>query len=178
MSSDFLPSDYQQPKSGSANYMKFEDGENRFRILSKPIVGWEDWDDKKPIRFRMNEKPAKPINPDKKIKHFWAFLVWDYKDKAIKILEITQASIQSAITSLTKDDDWGSPFEYDIKVNKSGQSLDTEYVVNPVPHKPITEEIKSAQAAKPVRLEALFEGEDPFDVPAKEAGESDDLPFS
>lgn len=172
---DFLPNDYETPKSGS-HYLKLQDGENKFRILSRPIIGWLDWDDKKPLRFRMNEKPAKSIDPKKPIKHFWALVVWDYSDSKVKILEITQSSIQGAIQSLTKDADWGSPFEYDIKVIRTGKDLDTKYTVNPVPHKPIAQEIREALIATPVNLEALYDGEDPFAV-TENAAATSDLPF-
>ncbi len=141
---DFLPQDYEAPVSSAHNYFKFEKGENRFRILSKPIIGWLDWQDKKPLRFRFDKKPTAPIDPKKPIKHFWAFVVWNYKSEALQILEVTQSSIQGAIQSLTRDADWGSPFLYDIKVIKAGELLDTTYTVNPVPHKPVTKEVQAA----------------------------------
>lgn len=171
---DFLPSDYEAPK-GNSNYMKFQKGENRFRILSKPVLGWLDWEDKKPLRFQMKQKPEAPIDPKKPIKHFWAITVWDYTDNAIKVLEITQSSIQKAITDLAKDSDWGNPVGYDIKVVRKGDGMETEYSINPVPHKPISEEIKEAYMNRPTNLEALFSGGDPFEV--KTGAVVDDLPF-
>ena len=41
---NFLPIDYEVPEK-AGNYMKFEDGINRFRILQKPIFGllYSDW---------------------------------------------------------------------------------------------------------------------------------------
>jgi len=175
MSNDsFLPEDYVQ-LTGNKNYMKFEQGENRFRILSKPIIGWIDWKDKKPLRFGIKDKPSAPVDPTKPIKHFWAFVVWDAKENSIKILEITQAGIQSAIGTLAKDADWGSPFNYDIKVVKTGEKLETEYAVNPVPHKAISKEIKELLAAKPIDLQKLFAGEDPFETDKLVV--VDDLPF-
>lgn len=158
---NFLPADYEAPKSNSP-YMKLEEGENRFRILSAPIIGWEDWNDKKPVRFRFNAKPDKPIDPLKPIKHFWAFIVFNYVDAKIQILEITQASIRKRLEFLSKDSDWGSPFGYDIKVVKTGQQKDTEYSVNPCPQKPIDSGIKELFAATPIDLEELFRGGDPF----------------
>lgn len=159
--SDFLPPDYEAPKNESA-YMRFKNGENKFRILSKPIIGWLDWKDNKPLRFHMKNKPVKPIDPAKSIKHFWAFVVWDYADGKIKILEITQSGIQTSIQSLSRDEEWGSPFDYDIKVIRKGEKLDTEYSVQPSPKKPIADEVQAALINATIDLEQLFSGGDPF----------------
>lgn len=160
---NFLPDDYQAPKSTSPLYMKLQDGENRIRILSRPIVGWEDWTlDRKPVRYTMANKPPKSIDPAKPMKHFWAFIVWNVNEEQIQIMEITQATIRGCLESLSKDADWGSPFEYDIKINKKGEKMDTEYTVNPAPHKPVSVEILKAFKDRPIQLEALFESLDPF----------------
>lgn len=158
---DFLPDGYEAPVNGGG-YMKLEDGENKFRILSKPIIGWLDWKDKKPLRFGLKFKPEKPIDPESPIKHFWACIVYNYKAKEIQILEITQATIQQGIEALTKDEDWGAPFFYDMKIIKSGEKKDTKYVINPSPKKDLTEEQKKAALEKRVNLSALFKGEDAY----------------
>jgi hypothetical protein len=157
----FLPDGYELPKSNGA-YMKLQDGENRIRILSQPVMGWEDWKDNKPIRFKMADKPTKSIDPKKAVRHWWAFIVWDYADQQIKILHITQAGIKAAITGLCKDVDWGSPYTYDLKILKNGKGMETEYVVNPVPHKAIPAMVKQAFEEKPCNLDALFDNLDPF----------------
>lgn len=158
----FLPEGYEAPRANS-NYMKLEKGENRFRILSKPIIGWEDWTpEKKPIRFMPNEKPEKPIDPNRPVKHFWAMIVFNWFKNEIQILHITQRSIQTSIEQLAKDKDWGNPFNYDLKITRDGDGMETEYTVNPVPHKPVGEEVLRAFADKPIYLPALFQGADPF----------------
>lgn len=157
----FLPPSYEAPKSASG-YMKLEDGENRIRILSSPILGWEDWKDKKPLRYRFDDKPDKPIDSSKPVKHFWAFIVWNYKAQLIQILEITQASIRKRIEALCQDSEWGAPYSYDIKIVKSGESVDTEYALNPTPHKQVDPSIIIAFKQKPICLEALFDNGDPF----------------
>jgi len=160
---EFLPADYQPPK-GESRYLKFQSGTNKFRILSRPIIGWEDWQDKKPVRFKMKEKPEKPIDPKYPIKHFWAMIIWDFADESIKILEITQITIMQSIVTLTKDPEWGSPFHYNIKVEKQGEKLETKYSVLASPPSDLTDEIKEAYKTTPINLEALYEGEDPFDT--------------
>lgn len=159
---DFLPQDYEAPKSSSF-YMKLNEGENRFRIMSRPILGWEDWQDKKPVRYRMDDKPAKSFDPKKPVKHFWTFIVFNYREEQIQILQITQATIRKSLEALCKDRDWGSPFAYDIKIMKTGEGVDTEYSVNPVPHKPVDEYLVQCFKDRPINLEALFIGADPFD---------------
>ena len=36
---DFLPDNYEAPQGGGG-YMKFQKGDNKFRIVGKPIIGW------------------------------------------------------------------------------------------------------------------------------------------
>lgn len=157
----FLPSNYTAPKSAGA-YMKISDGENRIRILTAPVLGWEDWLDKKPVRYHFDAKPAKSIDPLKPIKHFWAFIVWNHLEEKIQILQITQATIRNTIEALVKDQDWGAPYFYDIKIIKSGEGKNTEYAVTPLPHKPVEDRIKKAFYNTPCNLESLFTGDDPF----------------
>lgn len=172
---DFLPEDYKAPAMGGG-YAKLKDGENRFRIVSKPIIGWLGWEEKKPLRFKMKDKPERKF--EKPIKHFWAFIVWNYTDKEVQILEITQATIQAAITTLSKDEDWGAPFSYDIKIIRKGKDMDTEYSVTPSPKKPLGDEEKKAVVEKPAYLELLFNSEDPWTVSEKKTEVIvDTLPF-
>jgi hypothetical protein len=157
----FLPENYKSPSSNDS-YMKIQEGENKIRILSKPILGWEDWDDKKPIRFRFENKPGNTIDPAKPAKHFWAFLVWNYNEKKIQILHLTQATIRNKIQALSVDKDWGQPYFFDIKILKSGADKNTKYEVNPLPHKDLHPEIEEAFREKPCYLEALYDNADPF----------------
>jgi hypothetical protein len=101
--SAFLPDNYERPATSGGNYAKLEDGPNRFRILSAAKVGFLYWNtDNKPVR--LTEKPetlpedirVENGKPDK-IKHFWAFVVWSYRESRVQILEITQASIGCAV---------------------------------------------------------------------------------
>jgi len=158
----FLPVGYQAPKS-SNNFMKLQDGENKIRILTAPVLGWEDWIDKKPVRFGMDSKPARPYDPKKPIKHFWSFIVFNYNEEQVQILHITQASIRNAIETLCNDKDWGAPYFYDIKIMKKGEQMDTEYNVIALPHKPVDPYIVEQFKEKPCNLDAVFTGEDPFD---------------
>jgi len=159
----FLPENYETPQGGGS-YMKLQQGENKLRILSNPVLGWLDWDNNKPIRYTLTKKPEKSINPAKPVRHFWAMVVYDYADNAVKIFEITQQTIQSAIQTLSKDSDWGNPGDYDIKITKKGQDKQTEYSLTPSPKKPLSDEIKQLAEAKPVNLDNLFKGGDPFNI--------------
>lgn len=165
----FLPEGYEAPVTGGG-FMKLQDGDNVFRILSSAIVGYEYWNiDGKPVRSKegflevpqdIRHKDGKP----ERIKHFWAFVVWNYTTKSVEILEIAQSSIQGAIKNIIDDADWGDPKGYDIKINRTGQGIETEYAVSPKPHKEIDPEVLKAYEEKPINLEALYEGKNPFEV--------------
>ncbi len=157
----FLPQDYKAPSTNSS-YMKIQQGENKFRILSRPILGWEDWDNNRPIRFRFENKPAMQIDPRKPVRHFWAMIAWNYAEEKIQVLHITQASVRNKIQALSSDKDWGEPYFYDLKIIKSGEGKDTEYEVNPLPHKDLHPSIEQAFHDKPCNLEALYDNGDPF----------------
>ncbi len=157
----FLPEDYQAPRL-SNSFMKFQEGENRIRILTHPILGWEDWIDNKPVRYRFNNKPTKSFDAKKPFKHFWSFIVWNYNDEQIQILHLTQSTIRNNIESLCKDNDWGSPFFYDIKITKKTEGIKTQYLVNPLPHKQLDPKIIKCFRDRPCNLEAMFENTDPF----------------
>lgn len=169
----FLPNNYSVPNPKS-NYMKFVAGINRFRILANPIIGFEYWQEdskggKTPIRVHTEDEiNMDSVQDPNSIKHFWAMPVWNYNEERIQILEITQKGIQKSIMALSSDTDWGSPINFDIVVTKTGEKLETKYEVQPKPAKPIDAEIKEKFEKISIRLEALYDGADPF--------KSDELP--
>jgi len=164
----FLPKNYEAPKSQS-NYLKLEEGQNKFRIISSAIVGYEYWtEDNKPVRMtKYPENKPTDMRADSKIKHFWAFGVIDREDGAIKILELTQVSIMKAIKVLVDSEDWGDPKGYDFNITRTGKGIETEYTCQPSPHKMLTPEEIIAVKAKPINLDALYDGEDPFEKKIK-----------
>jgi len=170
---EFLPQDYQMPKS-QGSYTKFDDGETKIRILSAAVLGWLDWNENVPIRVKFvagQPKPT-PIDPNRKVKHFWALKVYNYTEARIQVCEINQATIQEAIKNLAFSADWGDPSKYDITITKSGSGMDTKYAVMPSPKSELSEQAKEAFVSTNVNLEALFTGEDPFAAEAEEAPEA------
>jgi len=144
--SDFLPKGYKPPKKPSS-YMKFEEGQNKIRILTNPVIGYKYQDNRDEWNYS-KEVPkiqAGDIKPDsygnKRILHFWIMFVFDYKENKVKTLELTQSSIQDAIMEFVENPDWGNPTEYDITVTRKEENI-TKYSIMPSPKKPITEEIK------------------------------------
>lgn len=148
--------------------MKFQDGENRFRILASPILGYEWWEtqkdgSRKPVRVNMTTKiDLSTVEDPDQVKHFWAMPVWNYNEEKVQILEITQKSIQKVIRALARDMDWGSPINYDLVVTKTGQKLETEYTLQPKPAKKLDEGIVKLFQDMKINLDALYKGEDPF----------------
>jgi len=175
MTSTFLPENYERPATSGGRYLKFRDGANKIRIMSAPVMGHEYWTtDKKPVRSR---EPFSAVPADARLddgqfkpKYFWALVVWNYAQSALQVMEITQSSIQGPIEELALNEDWGDPREYDITINKKGEGLDTEYSVQPSPHKAVPVEAHKAYREARINLEALFDGGDPFSVSAGSEG--------
>lgn len=178
---DFLPNDYKEPVE--SKYMKFQDGENRFRVLGSAVVGIEGWSKNKPVRWHLDEDEPNvewDTNRDgsaRAPKTFWAFPVWNYQDEKIQILEVTQKKIRGPIGALTKNPKWGSPFDYDIVVTRSGEGFDTDYIVAPDPKEEVSKEILEKYKKTPIDLEKLFTGEDPFSQTTEEKVDPDEVDF-
>jgi hypothetical protein len=180
---DFLPDGYQTPEVQS-NYMTLEDGDNSFRILSSAIVGYEWWvengeEGRRPVRVRTaNEVPEAVRNASDKrqqARHFWAFTVYNYKTKTVQILELKQQTVMRAIEALVKNPKWGNPQTYDLvieRVKTGNRDWDVEYNVIPEPPSKLDEGIVELAKSVPVRLEALYGGEDPFAEPVEEAAQT------
>jgi len=179
---DFLPKNYKVP-TVDGNYMKFRDGENKFRILSPAITGWELWIDGKPKRYK--EENGVPLEDQEKAdvdeytgeprlaKHFMAFVVWNRNAQPkpkIQILEITQKKVKSGINALNRSKDWGNPVGskgYDILVTrtKTGEkAMNVEYSIMPSPKKKLDEEILETYKKSDISLDALYDGDDPFTI--------------
>ena len=159
----FLPEDYKLPTSSS--YLKLTEGEHTFRVMSSAVVGYEYFTtENKPVRSKesFNEIPN-DIKTGGRILPFWAFIVWNCNEKKIQIMELTQKTIMQPIQVLVKNPKWGDPKSYDITITRKGMGLlDTEYSVMPNPHSDMPEEAKEAFMNKPIKLENLYLGEDPF----------------
>jgi hypothetical protein len=129
-----LLDDIEISESSESSYMKFEKGENRFRMVSKPTLGYIYWEDKTPTRVAKASEAADGSEP----KLFWSMIVWN--NDRVRILEITQSTVHKALKSLEDNSDWGNLTEYDVIVNKNGEGMETSYNVVPCPKTPLTKE--------------------------------------
>jgi len=173
----FLKDDYEVPSS-QHNYTKLAQGENRLRILGAPIVGQEGWKtgsngERVVERWPQDEKRPTTEYDNGRPKHFWALPCWNYNEKCIQAWVFTQATIQKALRDLSRSKDWGAPYDYDIIITRSGENMETSYSVMPAPKSSIAKEIQEALIMKPINLNALYDGEDPFEVNENQAAEED-----
>lgn len=154
----------------TSNYLKLQQGENTFRVLGDVITGYEYFNNKgKPVRS-VNEPEGIPedigekegkLNP---IKYFWAMVVWNYKEERIQIAEFTQKkTILNPLEAYWNKSNWGELTQYDITITKKGSTInDTEYAVMANPKEKLDKKIEDAYKAKPINLDALYTGDDPF----------------
>ena len=122
-------------------------------------VRFEKEPDGYPENMQTNAKTGKPD-----VKEFLAGIVWDYDAQKFMILEITQKTVRSAIAKYIRDSDYGDPHNYDLKISRQGEGINTEYTTLAAPPKKLSEEIKAAweKEGKKIVLPALYDNEDPF----------------
>ena len=180
-----LDKGYKEPST--ANYMKFVEGVNIFRMLSDSIEGWEIWEEiqnedgstkRQPLRFRKDDEiPQEKVGFDKfgnsDLKFFWAFVVYNFTDERIQILELTQATIRQGILALIRNKKWGDPRDYNLAVTRiDGEPV--KYIVQAEPKEELPKEILDKYKAMNIKLEKLYDGKDPFEK-AKSKDEEVDL---
>lgn len=155
----------QAPKETSGKYTKLQVGDNRLRIVSEVMSGWECWVEsngsRKPIR---QEEQWKALELDKigvedrKQKQFYMAIVYNYQTESFECMLQTQKAILTGIYYSIQDPDWGDITKYDINIKKEGQGIETSYTFSCKPHKQFDKEVPL------YNLQAMFEGGDPFDV--------------
>ncbi len=158
-----LPNNYELPKSEGGKYTKLQNGTTKIRILTSPIIGWEYFsNDNKPNRSRIAYSWVPADSKDwRKAKEFWAFVVYNYDEERVQVMNITQKSLKEQLLALARDADFGDPKDYDIKITKSGKGLETTYTVMALWRAEFTNS-KALEEAQAVNLEALYDGNDPF----------------
>ena len=166
----------------ASGYFKFEEGENMFRILGsfsekKAIQGISYWTTiegkRRPVRLPKNADGTFPVVPVEQLeinkfgdadvpKYFWAFPVWDYQEKKVKILEITQKKIIKYIQAMIANPKWGDPREYDLIITKEKNNGKVEYTCSCNPKESLSQEIIDIYGQTPINIHVLFTGGNPF----------------
>lgn len=177
--SDFFKKDENYSIPSTSGYMRFEEGENRFRILGSfaegtAIMGMEYWKTidgkRKPIRVKpgvsvpVSELEMNTFGELDRPRYFWALPVWNYQEKRVQILEITQKTILSYIKKQAENPKWGDPREYDFTVTRGKENGKTVYTVTNDPKEELPSEIMEQYLAMSINLNALYEGKDPFEA--------------
>lgn len=182
MNNDFYDAKQSYDIPSTSNYMKFEEGDNKFRIMGSfknqtAIQGLEYWKTengkRKPVRLARKEDGTFPAIPVQELeinsygeaerpRFFWAFPVFNYSDNRIQILEISQKTILKSIQAYIGNPKWGDPREYDIIVTRGKEGDKVTYTVTVDPKEKVSKEIAELYNTTFINMHALFSGEDPF----------------
>lgn len=77
----------------------------------------------------------------------YAWKVWNDTDKVAQVMQMG-VKFYREIRKLAKDEDYGDPREYNLKITRTGEKLETKYDTTPSPHrKPLAEMAPEAAAA-------------------------------
>ena len=160
---NFIPENFNQSQEG-AYFKPMKGKQNRVRIISNAgLFGYVQWtEDNRPVRWLTESpRPDAEYKADTKPRSFIACAVWNYEAKQIQVWEITQRTIQDTLQQLTNDADFGHPINYDLKITRKGEGLETTYSMVPM-STPLSEEVQDAIENNTVNLEALLTGDNPF----------------
>lgn len=154
--------DLLKPENRYINPSKLPAGEYRYRIVMEPLVGWSYWDGQKTTKFSPDKRPKVSLLPDHSIRAFWAAYTWDYGRDGLYILDTAQATVINPLETLCRNPDWADITSFDFTLIKVGMGKDAKYSIIPIPPKPMASVIKDFLTTQPVRLEALYEGGNPW----------------
>ena len=145
MSDEKFIDDAYTPPSNGGGYSKIEQGDNKFRILSSPLMTWNIWSNGKCSRIPYNpdNKPSTPDGENAGVKHAWNMIVWNYQTEAIEIMELDKMTVIAPLLNHAKDEDWGHPKHYDIVITKS--AVDTPLSSAPKAEAPKAEAPKAEE---------------------------------
>ena len=169
------------PAGGGSNgtrFMKLQNGENRIRIVSNLAAIATHYEKATDGSFKRIVCPGNgcPICAKgnrarvqyqcKAIdKSNWTAANGYDGDIGVKIVTLP-AGVVRDINTTASDPEYGSPFNYDFKIIKTGEKLNTAYSTNPSPNKSaLTEEEKEAVKACP-SVEELTKIHSPEEIKA------------
>ena len=158
---------------GGGDSFKPAIGQNKILIVGDAVIGYEYWTaEDKPVRSKAkfdepldNPKVRQVKNKQGEMesktdgqKFFWAMPVYDFKDEAFKLWQVTQKGLRDNLASLQENADWGNPVgNYTINIDRKGEGLLTEYTVmaNPVKDKKALDAIMAKYAENPMDVEGM-----------------------
>lgn len=127
------------------NFARLKEGENRFRLLDKPVYGAEVWfrrvvvdeetgealtnDDGTP-RMESRVKRYRPSEPifvpseltswqKDKARKFVGMLVYNYGSGNIEVLAVSNSKLFDQLWKVLRDSDGNNPFRADLKIHKA-----------------------------------------------------------
>jgi hypothetical protein len=146
---------YDPPKTGE--FIRLEQGANKIRLVSHSFTFFQIYDQLKRVSYKYEKKEDAPAGA--KVSQRWAWLVINRKDNSLGIIEVGWG-IFKYILELAKNPDYGDPREYDLTINRTGEGLDTEYVVTPArQNTKLTKEEKEMIEKADLDLEGIYKAQ-------------------
>lgn len=145
--------------SGSGNFFKLDDGENRLRICTKALEV-EYHEDKSGGKYSTTICPGKEkctlCKTGKSTKFKYAFLVLSRKDNKPYVYE-APITVFRQVVAYDTNDEYGDVRKYDITIKKEGTGRNTAYTVIASPKKSeLTDAEEKMITESGVSLEAAY----------------------
>lgn len=164
-----FPDNFEVPSSSSKFLRKFEEGDTKILMLTKPILGWkkqEFGDDNKPVEgsFDIWSYPDQKTKPHDKAQFFMGFMAYNHRTNEVCYCEMTQKGLINDLANLDRNE--YDLLDTDVVITRKGSTRDnTEYKVAPVAPRSnigLSEEIKAKFAEVKFDLDKVFKDGNPF----------------
>jgi hypothetical protein len=156
----FLPIGFEPAAAGGGDFLKMpEDGDSiRFVPLGRAVTGFLYWTaDNKCHRSATQFADTPGIKEGDSVKKFLLFNVYDLDTQEVKLLEITQVSVQRQIVALANAGDYTfNDGSTGFRVSRTGKALKTTYTTQSTPvKKGVERDGYAAATAEGVELPSL-----------------------
>ena len=133
--------------TGSSKYYRFEEGANRFRIITQAENYFSVWstdsDGKAVIHRSADKNELTAFETEKnKVKLTWAMVVADYESGGLMELELDKQSVINAIREIALSGQ--DPSACDMQVTKSGSGMNTHYTTQALAMVPKSADLQAA----------------------------------
>ena len=148
---------YDVPAGEGGSFLKTEVGDNRIRLVTKPLE-LKYWEEGKGSDYKthlLQEGEDPPEGKEEKTKYAYLVINREAEPQKVQIYEMPITVFKEVLIYAT-DKEYGDPTKYDITIKKEGSGLQTKYKVVASPKKTDLTDKEVKMVAEAKQLEDVY----------------------